>query len=402
MKILQIVSSFAPAYAYGGPARSSYKISKNLAEMGHDVTVYTTDAYDGEQRYDPNEHAISMPNLDVHRFRNVNNTLAYEFNLCLAPGMTRALKRNIPDFDVVHIEEFRTPQAEFARRYAKRACVPYVMQTRGGVPRILRCRQKWIFDKIAGEKLFRDAARIIATSESESNEYFDVFPDTDPDKIRHVQNGVDLDVYGDPPESGKFRSRFNVEPDVPIVLFVGRLDDMKGVDLLIDGFEQVRENVPDAELFLVGPDDGLQTELENQAKELDLANHIHFVGPLYNDAKLQAYVDADVFVLPSKYRYESFGNVVIEAMACGTAVVLTEKCGASEWIPREAGTTTAADPSDIATGIVEILTDDKLRSDMAETGRDLVLGQFNWSAVAASIEEIYTEVLETSSSVKSV
>lgn len=394
MKVLQVVSSFAPAYAYGGPARSSYKISKNLAEMGHDVTVYTTDAYDDEQRYDPSEHAIPMPGLDVHRFRNVSNTLAYEFNLCLAPGMYRTLRRTVDDFDIVHVEEFRTPQAELARRAATRGGVPYVMQTRGGVPRTLRSRQKWVFDKLAGEHLFRDAARIIATSESESNEYFDVFPETNPNKIRHVPNGVDLDVYREVPASGNFRSEFGLNTDTPLVLFVGRLDDMKGVDLLIDGFTEIREANPDAQLFLVGPDDGLQDDLTAQAARFGLAEHVHFVGPLYDTAKLQAYVDADVFVLPSKYRYESFGNVVIEAMACGTAVVLTEKCGASEWIPAKAGRTVEASPADIAAGIIEILGDDDIRAEMATTGRELVLEQFNWGAVAESIEDIYNEVLE--------
>jgi glycosyltransferase involved in cell wall biosynthesis len=393
MKILQVVSSFAPAYAYGGPARSTYKISKSLTQLGHNVTVYTTDAYDADERFNDEKHGIPMEELNVHRFRNVNNTLAYEYNLCLAPGMTTKLKRNIKNFDIVHIEEFRTPQAEFARRYATKAGIPYILQTRGAVPRTLRPKQKWLFDKISGEKLFEDASRIIATSESESNRYFDVFPDTDPNKLEHIQNGVDLEIYQDPPRKGGFRTRYGIDPDVPVVLFVGRLDDMKGVDLLIDAFKEVRKQIPTAELFLVGPDDGLQNTLERQVSTLDLEEFIHFIGPLYNKSKLEAYVDADLFVLPSKYRYESFGNVVIEAMACETAVVLTEKCGAAEWIPSDAGRTIAAKPDGISEGIIQILNDDDLRAEMASNGRDLVLKKFYWSAVAEEIEEIYCEVI---------
>lgn len=394
MRILQVVSSFAPAYAYGGPARSAYKISKRLAERNHEVSVYTTDVYDSEQRFDPDLHAIPMDELDVRRFRNVSNHLAYQYNLCLAPGMARALSRNIDSFDVVHIEEFRTPQAEFARRYAKRAGVPYVLQTRGGVPRTLRPKQKWVFDKLAGEQIFRDASRIIATSKSESGEYFEVFPETSSEKISHIPNGVDLEIYSDLPAQGRFRSTFDVDSEVPIVLFVGRLDDMKGVDLLIDAFKDVREKAPDAELFLVGPDDGLQDELERQVITLDLGDAVHFVGPLYDESKLAAYVDADLFVLPSKYRYESFGNVVVEAMACETPVILTEKCGAAEWIPRDAGRTVPADSGAISEAIIQLLGDDDLRGRMGVNGRNLVYEKFNWATIAEEIEGIYRAVLE--------
>ncbi|SDY74857.1 glycosyltransferase [Halopenitus persicus] len=395
MKVLQIVSSFAPAYAYGGPARSSYKISKNLSDLGTEVHIYTTDAFDSENRYDPEKHGIPEGNLTIERFRNLSNKMAYEYNLCLAPGMARKLSQSITHFDIVHIQEFRTPQAAIARHYASKAGVPYVLQTRGGVPRTLKPKQKWVFDQLAGKHLFQDAARIIATSESESDRYYEVFPSTNSDKVRHVPNGVDLDIYEHPPSPGKFRAKRDIGPDVPVVLFVGRLDDMKGVDLLIDSFTEVHEEIPDAELFIVGPDDGLLDDLENQATTLGLDNIVHFVGPLYDDAKLEAYVDADVFVLPSKYRYESFGNVVIEAMACETAVVLTEKCGAAEWIPPEAGRTAEPNTSGIADGITEILNDDQVRANMAKTGRELVVEKFNWYAVSKSIEDIYMEVAST-------
>lgn len=394
MKVLQIVSSFAPAYSYGGPPRSSYQISKNLAANGHDVHVFTTDVYDSSQRYDPEIHPLPTNNLNISRFHTISNTLAYKVRFNFAPGMARNFATSIDSFDIVHIEEFRTPQAALAWRYATKANIPYVLQTRGGVPRTLKSKQKWVFDKIIGERLFRDAARIIATSHSESGRYFEVFPDTDPEKIAHIPNGVDLEKYRDPPELGGFRDEHAIDPDSPVVLFVGRLDEMKGVDLLINAFKSVIDAVPEAELYIVGPDDGQRNDLESQTEVLGLTDAIHFLGPLYDREKLQAYVDADVFVLPSKYRYESFGNVVIEAMACETAVVLTEKCGASEWIPAEAGRTVGASAEEISAGIVEILSDTGLRSSMADSGRELVLERFNWSTISEMIEDIYVEIFQ--------
>lgn len=393
MKVLQVVSSFAPAYAYGGVPRSSYQISKNLSEFGHDVTVYTTDAYDADQRFDERVHETPEAGFDVHRFRNVSNTLAYEFNLCFAPGMAAELRRTIDSFDIIHIQEFRTVQAAMARWFATKADVPYVLQTRGGTPRTLKRQQKILYDRLAGRRLFADAARIIASSESESGRYFEVFPDTDPEKVVHVPNGVDMGEYSDLERVGSFRERFGVQGDHPVVLFVGRIDEMKGIDLLVEAFDGIDESVPDAKLFVVGPDDGVQSDLERQTKRLGLDASVTFPGPLYGDEKLAAYSDADLFVLPSKYQYESFGNVAIEALACGTPVILTEKCGASEWIPPEAGRTVRADTKEIRAAIADLLGDEALREEMGEYGRNLVADKFTWESVAQQTETVYRDVL---------
>ncbi|GAI33437.1 unnamed protein product, partial [marine sediment metagenome] len=93
-------------------------------------------------------------------------------------------------------------------------------------------------------------------------------------------------------------------------------------------------DVSDTLLVFVGPDDGYLPALKKLVKELMIEEKVLFTGPLFGKEKLEAYVDADVYVLPSSY--EIFGLTVLEACACGTPVVVTEACGLANWVDQRA------------------------------------------------------------------
>ncbi len=108
------------------------------------------------------------------------------------------------------------------------------------------------------------------------------------------------------------------------LLFLSRIHEKKGCDLLIDAFAEVAPQYPDLQLAIVGPDQvGLQPALQAQAQKLGVGERIHFPGPLYGADKWNAMSGAEAFVLPS--HQENFGVVVAEAMACGTPVLTTNR-----------------------------------------------------------------------------
>ena len=119
MKILQVISSFPPAYSYGGPLKVAFNISKELVKNGHDVTVYTTDVYDSKSRLQYETNPEIMEGVKVYRFRNISNALSRK-NFSCAPSMFFFLKNNIKDFDIIHLHEFRSFQAIFVYHYAKK------------------------------------------------------------------------------------------------------------------------------------------------------------------------------------------------------------------------------------------------------------------------------------------
>lgn len=389
MNILHVISSYPPAYAYGGPPRSVHNTAKALVDRGHDVTVLTTDAKDADTRVTDYANPTRMDGVEVHRFRNVNNTLSWR-NLPFAPGMWWGLRRNVGEFDVVHTHEFRSFHTWFAHRAATASNVPHVLQPRGTVPRQSKSLQKRLFDAVIGEVLLAEADRIVASSSSEVSQFEGVYP-VETERVANVPNGIDLeDFTTDLPEDGSFREEYGIDSDAPLVLFLSRLQERKGADLLVSAFASVRETYPEAVLALVGPDEGHRDALEHQVNDTGFEDAVLFTGPLYGADKLAAYRDADVFVLPSKDRYESFGNVVLEGLACGTPVVVTDVCGVSEWIPDRFAEVVTPEPSVIAGAINKTLKNGDIG--IAET-HSFLRAELGWDEVAQRTELVYRKVI---------
>lgn len=386
MKILHVCGSFPPAYAYGGPPRSVHNLTSALVDRGHDVTVYTTDAMDAEKRVDGGDSPSITEKVDVRRFRNVSNHLAWR-NIQTPPGMLIALLQNAEKFDVIHSHEFRSPPTAFAHFAACQTGVPHVHQPRGSIPRLELKYLKILFDTILGRNIISNVDRLIASSPTESKNYPSIFPQLDSAKVSHVPNGISPKLYQDLPEPGTFKAAQGINSKEQVILFLSRLHPRKGGDLLIEAVSRLTAD--NVRLAFVGPDEGAQDNWEDLVTQEDIEDNVIFTGPQYGKRKLSAYVDADVFVLPSKNEYESFGNVVIEALACGTPVVATNVCGVSEWLNHEGCRFVAPTATTLHNAIKNVLQEN---TPPAHSIRNYVWENFTWEAVAADTEAIYEEV----------
>lgn len=404
MKVLQVISSFPPAYSYGGPLSVAYHVSKELVRRGHDVTVFTTDVYDAKSRLAFQQNPVFMDGIEVYHFRNLSNRLAHR-NITIAPTMGVALRKNITNFDVVHVREYFSFQALQAHRYATKKNIPYVLQAHGSLPRsvqrqnakaalLSKSQPKKVFDLLFGHSLLKDASKIIASSKIESDQFKTAFADFPLEKVVHFPNYIDWNTYVDLPESGHFRKKYGIDNNAKVVLFLSRIHERKGADLLIEAFSMVKRDVEfPLKLVVAGPDEGYLGTLRALAKKLEVENDVVFPGPLYEHEKLEAYVDADVFVLPSKDHYESFGNVVLEALACSTPVIVTNNCGVSEWIDKHAGYVIEYDKQRLCDALYEVLCDDLLSKELGSYGRELIEREFTWEKGVSRLEEVYEPVV---------
>jgi glycosyltransferase involved in cell wall biosynthesis len=404
MKVLQVISSFPPAYSYGGPLNMAYRVSKELVKRGHEVSVFTTDVFDGNSRLTFQDNPMWMDGIQVYHFRNVSNYFAHK-NLTFAPRIAFALSKYIECFDVVHIREYFSYQAALAHHYAVKRGVPYVLQAHGSLPRInaqhshrrimqSNNRLKKIFDIFVGHSLINDASAIIATSRIESNQFQDVFADFPIDRVVHLPNCVDLEDYEGLPEKGRFRRKYDIDERAKIVLFLSRIHERKGADLLLASFSRLKRMVDfPVTLVVAGPDEGYLQNLKSLAKRLGIKNDVLFPGLLQGREKLEAYVDADVFVLPAKDRYESFGNVVLEALACGTPVIVTNNCGVSEWIGQDVGYVINYDEKALSDALNEVLRDGDLGKTLGNIGNELIKNEFDWHKGILRLEELYEAVI---------
>jgi len=146
MKILQVCPYFPPAYAFGGPVKVSYQISKELVKRGHEVVVYTTDAKDFDPRLE-RDSSNTIDGIKVHRFRNLSLMLVKKLKLFITPRFALFARKEVKEFNIIHLHEYRTFQNIVIRHYACKCRVPYVLQARGSLPRIMAWRRlKRIYD----------------------------------------------------------------------------------------------------------------------------------------------------------------------------------------------------------------------------------------------------------------
>jgi glycosyltransferase involved in cell wall biosynthesis len=303
--------------------------------------------------------------------------------------MARALRKQIASFDLVHLREYRSFQAALVHRYATKKNVPYILQAHGSLPRVIEKQNlKRVFDEIVGFKLLSDAALIVALTELESNQA--KLMGVREHRIKIIPNAIDLEDYRSLPEAGVFRNKYGLSEKDRVILFLGRIHKVKGIDLLLQAFLALSIELANAKLVIAGPDeDGSSSVLQKKAKDMRISDRVIFPGPLYGRAKLEAYVDADVYVLPSKY--ETFPNTVLEAAACGTPVILTDRCGIAETF-RKYGLVVGHDVNQLRDALLSVLKDDTKRHQLAQEGRELVQREFRWDKVMKEIEKTYSDV----------
>lgn len=314
MKILQTFDFFSPLA--GGTATLVYSLSKALAKRGHEVTIYTTD-YKLDKAY---IHSLEGVGVEVHPFH-----IGFRLErLLVTPDMVLEAKRRLKDFDIIHIHSSRGFQNVVLHHYAKKYGIPYVMDAHGSAPRRSN-KLKWLFDVVFGSRIFRDASKCIGETEVGVSEY-DEFG-VKQDKIVLLRLPFDTGEFSLLPPPGLFKRRYNLEGK-QIILFLGRIHRLKGIDFLVKAFHRLTQFRNDVILAIVGPDYGYKPTLEELIGRLNLSDKVLFTGFLCGEEKLSALVDANIVVQTS--RYEQGAGVVFEAVLCNTPIIASGNSGAGE------------------------------------------------------------------------
>jgi len=387
MRILQVVPYF---YPYAGPVEVAYGISKKLIERSHEVVMYTSDVKNKYSRIDNESENVN--GMKIHYVRILGASVARQMKLFITPEMISTVKEEIKNVDVIHLHEYRTFQNIVISHYAKKQGVPYVLQAHGSLPRIMAKQWlKWIYDVLFGYRLLRDASKVIALSRMEAEQYRGMgVPE---EKIAVIPNGIDLSEYGDLPPKGYFKKRFDIDEDEKIALYLGRIHKIKGIDILVKAFAEVNEKLNDVRLVIVGPDDGYLSELKLMIKALKIENNVLIVGPLYGEEKLEAYIDADVYVLPSKY--ETFPIGLLEAYSCGKPVVASRVGGLKDLVVDEK-TGLLVEPGDVKQlqrSMLYLLNNYNKAKEMSLKGRDIVRENFTIEKVVDRLERLYEDAI---------
>jgi len=313
VKILNVIPSINPKG--GGPVEGISKIGAELTRLGHVQEIVCLDA--------PEEPFVSIHPRKVHALGPSKGS--YRYNSALVPW----LKEHAKHYDAVIVNGLWQYNGLGTWLALADSEVPYYVFTHGMLDPWfkrtypLKHLKKWIYWPWAEYRVLRDATAVIFTSEEErllARQSFWLY------RCKEAVTAYGTSVP--PTDSNRLQELFlNQHPALRgkrLFLFLSRIHEKKGCDLLIQAFAQIAFGNPDLHLVMAGPDQtGWASKLKIQAVSLGIADRITWLGMLQGDEKWGAYYTAEVFCLPS--HQENFGITVAEALACGKPVLISNK-----------------------------------------------------------------------------
>src|SRR5258708_29727751 len=394
MRILNVTQSYAPFYEFGGPPAKVEALSNGLAKRGHQVTVLTADwGYQKRQANDGGAVGKRGAFGWVHDANGVNSvylpTWLHYRAASWNPAATGYCNQNLDGFEIVHIFGLYDLLGPTVAAACRKRGIPYVVEPIGMfVPIVRNIFLKRMYHTLLGEKMISGAAAMIATAEQEVQEL--AASGIPRDKIILRRNGVAAPRVL--PASGTFRAEFGIPSEAHLGLFLGRLSEKKGPELLLEAFAGLPAAIDGRAVWLVfaGPDEsGMTQRLQESVRRSGVQERVIFSGAIFGMQKWAAYRDADVFVLPSQN--ENFGNTAAEAAACGTPVVITENCGVAPLLAGAAGLVVPHETTAVARAVQQVLSEPELRSRLSEGGKSTA-GRLSWDQPVSAMESMYREL----------
>ena len=382
LDLIKVIPFFAPATQFGGVVSQAARLCALLAHRGHRVRVVTTD--NRAPTTIPRGQWVDRDGYQVYYSptRPWNRIPPY-----WTPSFGPALDEAMESADLCCLNVGLTLANRIAARIASRHGVPFIYNAEGALcPTRLRIKgwRKRAFLTWIERPLLAQASACHATTTKEAQDL--EAQGVPPDRVFQIPNGVQLEGSGDP---AKFRKRFGIPTDAPILLFLGRLHAIKGLELLVRAFAEA--GLPEARLVVAGHDeDGTGARVRPHIAALGLEDRILFTGHLDGDDRLDSLAAATAFGLAS--RSEGLPNAALEALAAGLPCVLTRECNLPEVAEADAGYVLPAKVERFAEALRTLLSDPSEQSRMGDNAKRLVAKRFALGSVADQLEEVYSSV----------
>ena len=243
-----------------------------------------------------------------------------------------------------------------------------------------------MFNAVVGYRLVQDAAGHIGVTSDEISFYQGY--DIKEELITIIPNGVNESDFV-VSEKANFSRKFGGK-DVPFILFMGRLNAIKGPDLLLEAFLIIAHQFPSYHLVFAGPDGGLLEALQHRVSEGDMDDRVHFIGYVSGIDKASAYRDATFLAIPS--RQEAMSIVVLEAGVSGTPVLLTDRCGFNEVATIGGGMVVKSTIAELANGMESMINEHANLSEMGGRLKFFVKSNYTWEIICQRYLALYNQI----------
>jgi glycosyltransferase involved in cell wall biosynthesis len=394
-KILIISPYFAPAWGFGGPPKINYGLAKHLSRKYH-VEVWTTDAFKRKLRYPLAKQQLDR--IKILRFKNFSNWLAWRHKIFLPLGFVQHLRQNIQKFDFVFLSDFRDWQNIFTYKFCLRHNISYGLAAYGQLPisqeSWLKKNIKRLYDFLWGKEMIKQAVYLFGQTQHEIQEYLKLGGQKK--QCQLLPLGIDVQELRSSLIKNNFRQdyiryisrlrlNYKIEPREKIILFVGRINYLKGIDLLVKAMPMMLKKIPRLRLIIIGRDDGYQQQLQKLIRKLDLSEKIIILGPLYGKDNHPAYLSADVFAFTPRH-FEETSLACLEALASGRPIVTTKQAPIPFLEKYRAGFEIPFSQKLLVEKLTTILKNPKLAKEMGKNGKRLVKEVFDLPKAGSLLE----------------
>ncbi len=381
MKVLHVAPSLSSEW--GGPTKVVTELTEALAKKGVEVSIFAPSEDDKD---------VCITNLEEVDLKLFPKSFLSKFWTSYSSSLGKALMRKVANFDLVHIHEIWHHPHFAACQAAKFARKPFVVTIHGELePWCLdhKSFKKKIFSFLIQKKLLKEASGIHAITEDEVKSICNFVNNKN---VFHIPNGLNLMEFQNLPSKEDFEGLYPSLRGKKVILFLARIHPKKGLDILARAFGNILKNTDDIQLVIAGPDkDDYKNQIIEILKAENAIGNTIFTGMLTGEKKLAALSRADIFVLPSYS--EGFSISILEAMACGLAVVITKQCNFPEVEEIGGGKIIDTDANHLSKAVSELLDNPELCKKMGDRGKRLVMEKYTWDKIADQMIIAYEEIL---------
>jgi len=392
MKIALVCPASLPATQFGGIVFLAVDLAQEISEMGHNVTIYTTDL---DFSNGSNKFNKKLPRIEKFGKFLINRTHVW-FSLKLFfvnTSMSKEIENDKPD--IIHTIGLRSFQSIIAWRVSKKLNIPLVVSDQGGLTTHPFLAESGFFLKTLYKiqdffikKIINDASVISVANEYEQKIFSSLNKKS---RIEIIRNGVNLKKLV---SKHNFKEKYQINSN--FILFVGRFSKSKGIETLINAFSIVKNELKDSDIHLVimGVDFGYQAEMEKLIKKLNLSEEIKVIKNPPRDDVISAYGESEFLVLPSQWELSPL--VPLESFAFKKPVISTNSHGIPYTVQNNKnGILVEPENSlELSNAIVKLLNDSELREKLGQSGYNFVNEECNCVSMAKNSLKLYEDILE--------
>ena len=392
MRIALVCPASLPATQFGGIVFLAVDLAREISNMGHDVTIYTTDLdfSNGQNKFNK-----KLPRTEkIGKFK-INRTHVW-FSLKLFfinTSMFNQIQKDKPD--IIHTIGLRSYQSLTALKISKKLDIPLIVSDQGGLTTHPFLKQSSIFLRILYKiqnyfikQIINHATAVSAANEYEKNIFLEINKTSD---VHIIRNGVNIQNLV---SEINFKEKYQIKSK--FMLFVGRFSKSKGIETLIHALNIIenQQNFSNTILVIRGADFGYEKEMEGLIKKFNLSKRIMVIKNPPREDVISAYGESEFLILPSQWELSPL--VPLESFAFKKPVISTNSHGIPFTVQdnKNGILVEPENPDELSKAITKLLLDDKLRERLGISGYEFVHEECNCISMAKNSLILYEQVLQ--------